>query len=165
VVVVINASDGRDRVALWRADSLSFRLWLSKKRGDPGAGFGVWLPFDRFFAERAALATAFWRTAADPPVSSAKFRPVAAIPAPLAVLRRRTLRALDGRLAGASYRAIAALLFGPERLGETHDWKNHAQRAAVIRLVKSGLRLVQGGYRQLLVPIKRQPRQPRGGHP
>ena len=92
--MVIGSADNRDRVVLWRADSLSFRLWLNKKRGDPGSGFGVWLPFDRFFAERAALATAFWRAAADPPVSSAKFRPVAAIPPLLAVLRRRTLRAL-----------------------------------------------------------------------
>jgi len=60
------------------------------------------------------------------------------------------LRALDGRRAGASYRDIAVVLFGPERVAK--DWgddgdhlKNHVRR-----LVKRGEVLVNGGYRRLL---------------
>lgn len=61
-----------------------------------------------------------------------------------------SLRVLDGRLAGASYREIAVALFGPDRVDK--DWnapgehlKNRIRRAA-----QSGAILMQGGYRALL---------------
>jgi len=63
---------------------------------------------------------------------------------------RQILRALDGRRAGASYRDIAIVLFGAQRVGR--DWnrdgdhlKNHVRR-----LVKRGEALVDGGYKRLL---------------
>lgn len=61
-----------------------------------------------------------------------------------------TLRVLDGRQAGASYRDIAVALFGPDRVND--DWnaggdhlKNRIRRAA-----QRGIFLMQGGYRELL---------------
>ncbi|MBZ0262465.1 MAG: DUF2285 domain-containing protein [Hyphomicrobiales bacterium] len=61
-----------------------------------------------------------------------------------------TLRVLDGRQAGASYRDIAVALFGPDRVND--DWnaggdhlKNRIRRAA-----QRGNFLMQGGYRELL---------------
>ena len=61
-----------------------------------------------------------------------------------------SLRVLDGRLAGASYREIAIALFGPDRVNK--DWngpgdhiKNRIRRAA-----QRGAVLMQGGYRALL---------------
>ena len=61
-----------------------------------------------------------------------------------------TLRVLDGRLAGASYRDIAVAFFGHDRVNE--DWnspgdhlKNRIRRAA-----QRGVALMQGGYRALL---------------
>ncbi|MCC7483309.1 MAG: DUF2285 domain-containing protein [Hyphomicrobiales bacterium] len=61
-----------------------------------------------------------------------------------------SLRVLDGRLAGASYREIAVALFGPDRVNK--DWngpgdhiKNRIRRAA-----QRGAVLMQGGYRALL---------------
>lgn len=61
-----------------------------------------------------------------------------------------TLRVLDGRQAGASYRDIAVALFGPDRVND--DWnaggdhlKNRIRRAA-----RRGIFLMQGGYRALL---------------
>jgi len=61
-----------------------------------------------------------------------------------------SLRVLDGRLAGASYRDIAVALFGRDRVNE--DWnapgdhlKNRVRRAA-----RRGVALMQGGYRALL---------------
>lgn len=63
---------------------------------------------------------------------------------------RQILRALDGRRAGASYRDIAIILFGTQRV--ERDWnddgdhlKNHVRR-----LVKRGEALVDGGYKRLL---------------
>jgi hypothetical protein len=66
--------------------------------------------------------------------------------------RRRvdlTLRALDGRLSGASYRAIAECLFGPARVA-AEPWKSASVRDATIRLVRNGVALMQGGYRKFL---------------
>lgn len=62
---------------------------------------------------------------------------------------RGMLRALDQRQAGASYRDIAAILFGMNRV--RRDWsegdhlKNHVRR-----LIQRGEALVDGGYRRFL---------------
>src|SRR5258708_1875201 len=56
-----------------------------------------------------------------------------------------TVRALDGRLAGESYRVIAAGLFGDARVPKTHDLRDRT-----IRLVPAGIELMQGGHLDLL---------------
>ncbi len=60
-----------------------------------------------------------------------------------------TLRALDGHLSGASYRAIAECLFGSARL-DAEPWKSSSVRDATIRLVRNGVALMRGGYRKFL---------------
>jgi hypothetical protein len=60
------------------------------------------------------------------------------------------LRALDGRLDGATYREIASVLFGEHRL-PARGWKAHDLRDRTIRLCKFGIGLMEGGYRQLLL--------------
>lgn len=61
----------------------------------------------------------------------------------------RCLIALDGALAGRSYRTIAADVFGAGALvGE--PWKTAAIRGATIRLVQTGRGLMNGGYLKLL---------------
>jgi hypothetical protein len=65
------------------------------------------------------------------------------------------LRALDGYLAHASYREIASVLFGAERI-PSRGWKSHDLRDRTIRLVRLGNDLMQGGYRQLLLYPFRQ---------
>jgi hypothetical protein len=62
---------------------------------------------------------------------------------------RRTLRALDGRTGGASYRQIASMLFGEPR-GSEASWRTSSLRASVIRLCASGRKLARGGYARLL---------------
>jgi len=62
---------------------------------------------------------------------------------------RHMLQAVDGHKAGASYRQIAEVLYGPERVRSEH-WKTSPLRANVIGLVKGGLAMIAGGYRQLL---------------
>lgn len=63
---------------------------------------------------------------------------------------RVILRALDGWLAGASYRDIAVALFGPTRVRE--DWadpRGHL-RDRVRRAIRRGRALMRGGYLQFL---------------
>ncbi|RWH39204.1 MAG: DUF2285 domain-containing protein [Mesorhizobium sp.] len=62
---------------------------------------------------------------------------------------RRMLQAIDGSMTGASYRVIADVLFGPDRVA-AEPWKTSALRASVIGLVKGGHAMMAGGYRQLL---------------
>ena len=59
--------------------------------------------------------------------------------------------ALDGRLAGASYRAIAEALFDPSRI-TSEPWKTAPLRDTVIRLTRTGFAMMRGGYRNLLGP-------------
>jgi hypothetical protein len=61
-----------------------------------------------------------------------------------------TLRALDGRLAHASYRIIAQSLFGRARIPAGAAWKTHDLRDRTIRLGRNGLKLMRGGYLDLL---------------
>ena len=61
-----------------------------------------------------------------------------------------TLRVLDGRLAGASYRDIAVALLGRDRVND--DWNasgNHLKNR-IRRAAQRGLFLMEGGYRALL---------------
>jgi hypothetical protein len=68
----------------------------------------------------------------------------------------QSLRALDARQDGASYRAIAATLFGADRVPE-RGWKSHDLRDRTIRLVQSAQALMRGGYLDVLrYPIRRR---------
>lgn len=60
------------------------------------------------------------------------------------------LRVHDALDAGASQRAIAAELFGPDRI--TSDWRtvSDSLRSRVRRLVREAHRMAGGGYRMLL---------------
>ena len=64
-------------------------------------------------------------------------------------LEPHTLQALDGVLAGASLREVAAALLGADAVAA--DWHaDGALRAHVRRLVRRGDALMRGGYRRLL---------------
>ncbi|MDH1270521.1 DUF2285 domain-containing protein [Rhizobium pusense] len=62
---------------------------------------------------------------------------------------RHILQAVDGHMNGASYREIAEVVFGVDRIAAEH-WKTSALRDATIDLVKDGHLLIDGGYRRLL---------------
>lgn len=59
------------------------------------------------------------------------------------------LRAIDGRLAGATYQDIGEALYGAERVSAI-SWKSTPVRDTVMRRVRTGFDLVRGGYRSLL---------------
>ena len=116
--------------------------------GPPEGAVAVVLPFDDLFEERIETARRLHRLLVGrraPPATLTPYR------------RRRlklALRALDGSLAGADYRAIAEALFG-ERVPKGAEFREDSLRAQVIRLVRYGVRLMRGGYLDLLRPSHR----------
>ena len=106
----------------------------------------VVVPLDADFAARTDAALRLWRLATG--------RPQRPPPNRMTLQRRRrlglTLRALDGHLAGESYRAIAHVLFGSRRVPSGAAWKTHDLRDRTIRLVRTGVRFMQDGYLDLL---------------
>jgi hypothetical protein len=63
--------------------------------------------------------------------------------------QRHMLQATDGRINGATYRDIAGVIFGVDRVA-SEPWKTSALRDATTALVKDGLAMINGGYRTLL---------------
>jgi hypothetical protein len=142
--------DAKDGTHLMIRDGgISYQLWLigKQRKSKPMAAF---IPLDPGAAQRADATMQFWRfmTGGRPPPPPA---------APPQRVRRLVaiLRALDGRLSGASYRAIAEALFGPDRVA-SEPWKTAPVRDTVIRLARAGFALMRNDYRKLLGP--RRPR-------
>ena len=135
------AEDGPETL-IERGEGL-FRLHIVE---NPRVGACVLLPLDRLFEVRAAAALRFWRALAGRPLG----RDPATLPAPRRDRLVLALRALDGRLAEASYREIAAALFGAARV-PGRGWKTHDLRDRTARIVRLGVAMMQGGYRRLLL--------------
>jgi hypothetical protein len=98
------------------------------------------IPLDADFAARADAALRLWRLVAGRRRSRPPDRPTRQRRHRLALM----LRALDARLAGESYRIIAAGLFGEAHIPAGPGWKTHDLRDRTIRLVRSGTELMQG---------------------
>jgi hypothetical protein len=136
------ASDGW--YVLLRIGGVEHRLWL-KEQPVAEQAYAAELPFDGDFEIRAHAARRLWRALNGRSAGPAFYK--------LSPQRRQrlslTLRALDGRIEGNSYRAIAEGLFGATRIPD-RAWKTHDLRNRTIRLVQSGFALMRGGYRALL---------------
>jgi len=137
------ANDGSYRLVDDGHGRLSVVLIGGANAATPAA---VVIPLDADFAARADAALRLWRVATGRP----RGRP----PDRLTRQRRHrlglTLRALDGRLAGETYRVIAQTLFGRARVPAVPGWKTHELRDRTIRLARAGLELMQSGYLDLL---------------
>ncbi len=102
----------------------------------------------------------FWSCAPTPPAAfggpSTAARPVPTsrvVPAQLRQWHILSLRALDARLRGESYRTIAEVLLGFR--GTKEDFENDPRKNKARRLVAHGIKMMRGGYRLLLhYPIK-----------
>ena len=76
-----------------------------------------------------------------------------AVPAQLRQWYTLSLRALDARLHGESYRTIAEVLLGFR--GSKEDFEGDPRKNKARRLVAHGIKMMRGGYRLLLhYPIK-----------
>ncbi len=108
------------------------------------------LPFDVLFPERMATVLRIWRA-----VQRGQALSVDTPSADQLRRRKLILRALDGHLAGATYREIAIGLFGSKRVPSGDGWRTHHLRSRTIRLVRDGLERMRGGYLRLLRPDRR----------
>lgn len=135
------AAEGGDYVI--KRLGVEMRVHLDRGGADPTA---VLLPFDKLFEVRAAAALRLWR--------ALNGRRPGPNPAALSEARRSrlvlALRALDGRLDGATHREIASVLFGANAVPE-RDWISHELRDRTARLVRLGVAMMNGGYRRLLL--------------
>lgn len=126
------------------------RIWL-KEPPIVAAAYTVELPLDRDFEFRAGAGMRLWR--------GLNGKPQGAPPHAISAHRRRrmalALRASDAQTDGATYYEIAEVMLPAQRISK-RDWGTHEVRDQIKRLVKTGLALVQGGYRALLRPPSRK---------
>ncbi len=120
--------------------------------GDSSGPLCANLPFDRYFELRARFAIRLWRAlgkqppGADPAALSRQTRDYLVL----------ALRALDGRLAGASIRQIGEVLFKAPPMS-ARNWKTHDLRSRTERTIRKGLAMMEGDYRKLLLhPYRRR---------
>jgi hypothetical protein len=111
----------------------------------------VVIPLDGSFLTRVAAAVVMWQAK----TGGAPGRAPDALTAQQRGRLGSILRSLDGWLAHGSYRTIADVLFGPNRVPAGQEWKNHDLRSRTRRLCQRGLHLMHGEYLNLL----RCPRQ------
>jgi hypothetical protein len=135
------AAEGDDYVI--ERTGVEMRVHLDSGGVQPTA---VLLPFDGLFEVRVVAALRLWR--------ALNGRRPGPNPAALSEARRNrlvlALRALDGRLDGATHREIAVALFGANAVPE-RDWISHELRDRTARLVRLGVAMMNGGYRRLLL--------------
>ena len=102
------------------------------------------LILDYLLPDRLTALARFWaaiknrRAPADPRVTPQRQRRA-----------RLMLRVVDARVAGASYRQIAAQLF-PNLKHDSATWVENPVRETTVRLARDGLAFVRGGYRKIL---------------
>ena len=102
------------------------------------------LILDDLLPDRLTALARFWaaiknrRAPADPRVTPQRQRRA-----------RLMLRVVDARVAGASYRQIAAQLF-PNLKHDSETWVENPVRETTVRLARDGLAFVRGGYRKIL---------------
>lgn len=147
--VVIRQSGDSVHV-VWQADGVDHQFWLEAPAPDAPSDFTVVLPFDALFDLRTHAARRLWRAIN----GRSPGRPLRPLPKQTRDRHILTLRALDARLAGESYRTIAEVLLGFR--GQTkNDWEVSPLKNRARRLVADGLYYMRGGYRTLLhYPIR-----------
>ncbi|MFC0220179.1 DUF2285 domain-containing protein [Pseudochelatococcus lubricantis] len=134
---------------IWQADGIAHQLWLPRSTPDATAFYGTFLPLDAFYELRCHAARRFWRSV-EGRRPGPEFR---TMPAQLRQWHILSLRALDARLHGESYRTIAKVLLGFR--GTKEDWEVDPRKNKARRLVAYGIKMMRGGYHLLLhYPIK-----------
>jgi len=141
------ADDGWHGV--WQADGVTHQFWLVEAPSDGATFYAVVLPLDALLELRVHAARRLWR-ALNGRAPGPDFR---AMPIQLRRFHILSLRALDARQRGESYRTIAEVLLGFR--GTKEDWENDPRKNQARRLVAHSLSMMKGGYRLLLhYPIK-----------
>ena len=134
---------------IWQVDGVTHQFWLPEATPDATTFYAVIMPMDMFLELRAHAARRFWRSLNGRPPGP-DFR---ALPAQLRQWHILSLRTLDARQRGESYRTIAEALLGFH--GTKEDFEVDPRKNKARRLVANGTKMMRGGYRRLLhYPIK-----------
>lgn len=142
-----HAADGWH--GIWQIDGVTHQFWLRDAVPNEAAFYAVTLPMDSYLELRAHAVRRLWRSLTGRAPGS-DFR---ALPDQLRQWHILSLRALDARLRGESYRAIAEVLLGFH--GTKEDWEVDPRKNKTRRLVAHSIKMMRGGYRLLLhYPIK-----------
>lgn len=141
------ADDGWHGV--WHVDGVRHQFWLADALPDATAVYAVILPMDTFLELRAYAARRLWRSLTGRRPGHDFHR----MPDQLRQQHILSLRALDARLYGESFRTIAEILLGFR--GTKDDWLDDPRRNRSRRLVARGFEMMRGDYRLLLhYPVK-----------
>jgi hypothetical protein len=147
-LILRQAADGWH--GLWESNGVTHQIWLAVTAPDAAAVYESVLPWDRFYKLRLHAARRL-RRSFDGLRPGPEYRKM---PAQLRQWHILSLRALDARLHGESYRTIAEILLGFR--GTKEDFENDSCKNKARRLVDHGVRMMLGDYRLLLhYPIKR----------
>lgn len=134
---------------IWRVDDAAHQFWLPNVVLDAAAFYAVTLPLDSFLELRAHAARRLWRSLTRRPPGPS----IGVLPGQLRQWHILSLRALDARLRGESYRTIAEVLL--DFRGTKEDFESDPRKNKARRLVAHGIKMMGGGYRLLLhYPIK-----------
>lgn len=135
--------------AIWRIGGMEHQFWLPQGAIDTAAFYAAILPMDEFMELRAHAARRLWRCL----IGRSPGPDIRTMPAQLRQWHLLSLRALDARLHGESYRAVAEVLLGFR--GNKEDFETDPRKNKARRLVAHGIRMMSGGYRLLLhYPVK-----------
>ncbi|MEO3434592.1 DUF2285 domain-containing protein [Inquilinus sp. CAU 1745] len=146
-LVLRRAADGWH--GIWQVNGVEHQFWLPEPVPHAAAFYAVTLPLDDFMELRAHAARRFWRSLK----GRSPGRDFRDIPDQLRQWHILSLRALDARLRGESYRTIAEVLLGFR--GTKEDFESDPRKSKARRLVAHGKKMMRGGYRLLLhYPIK-----------
>jgi len=134
---------------IWQADGVAHQFWLRHAAPDAAVFFGTVLPADAFYDLRSHAARRLVKALQ----GQRPGRDYRALPAQLRQWHITSLRALDARLRGESYRSVAEVLLGFR--GSKEDFEVDPRKNKARRLVAHGVKMMRGGYRLLLhYPIK-----------
>lgn len=134
---------------IWQVDGVAHQFWLPHAVPDAAALYATVLPADAFYDLRSHAARRLVRAFC----GHQPGRDFRTLPAQLRQWHILSLRALDARLRGESYRAIAEALLGFS--GTKEDFEVDPRKNKARRLVAHGIKMMRGGYRLLLhYPIK-----------
>lgn len=140
---VVSGDTGLGFHAIHTTEALTSHLFILPGV-NPDAPLAALIPLDRDSLGRIEALTRFcfsWQQRPIPPDTR------------LTRQQRRRLRlmlqAADGHFNGATYREIAKIIYGVARIDDA-PWKTSPLRDSTIALVRNGLAMIDGGYRQLL---------------
>ncbi len=134
---------------IWQVTGAEHHFSVPCREASKARLYAFYLPLDRYLEFRIHAARRFWRSLNNRP-SGPDYR---LMPDQMRQWHTLSLRSLDGRRKGASYRKLAELLLAFR--GRKEDFEVDPRKNRARRLVAHGKRMMLGDYRQLLhYPVK-----------